>query len=432
MTLKAYRAAILHCLADPSLTLPANHIEYFADGILIIENGYVQQVGDAAILVEQLPPSCELVEYPQHLIIPGLIDLHIHYPQTDMIAAYGEQLLSWLEHYTFPNERQFADKTHAQTVAQFFLDELMRNGTTTAVVYGTVHASSVDVLFEQAYQRNLRLIAGKAMMDCNGPAYLQDTPESSYADSQALIEKWHAKGRLAYAVTPRFAPTSSDAQLQQAQRLLNEYPDVYLQTHLAENKQEVAWVSSLFPHTRSYLAVYDHYQFVRPRSIFAHCIYLDSQDKQTMAQQGASIAFCPSSNLFMGSGLFDLHAAKSAGIRVGLGTDIGAGTSFNLLQTYQDAYKVTQLLEQNISAFQGLYLATLGAAQALYIEDKVGNFVAGKEADFVVLDLAATPLLKRRLQYSNSLHEQLFALMMLADNRVIAATYIMGECAYCK
>ena len=432
MTLKAYRAAILHCLDDPGLTLPARNIEYFADGILIIENGYVQQVGDAATLLAQLPHECELIEYPQHLIIPGLIDLHIHYPQTDMIAAYGEQLLPWLEQYTFPTEREFADTQHAQAVTQFFLDELLRNGTTSAVVYGTVHPQSVDVLFEQAYQRNLRLIAGKVMMDCHCPPYLQDTPESSYEQSKALIEKWQGKGRLAYAVTPRFAPTSSDAQLQQAQRLLSEYPEVYLQTHLAENKQEVAWVHSLFPQARSYLAVYDHYQFVRSRSIFAHCIYLDQPDKQLMAQKGASIAFCPSSNLFMSSGLFDLHAAKSAGIRVGLGTDVGAGTSFNLLQTYQDAYKVTQLLEQNISAFQGLYLATLGAAKALYVEDKVGNFSAGKEADFVVLDLTATPLIQRRLQHTDSLHEQLFALMMLADNRVISATYIMGEAAYCK
>jgi guanine deaminase len=432
MSLKAYRAAILHCLGDPGLTLPANNIEYFADGILIIENGYVQQVGEAATLLAQLPHACELIEYPQHLIIPGLIDLHIHYPQTDMIAAYGEQLLPWLEQYTFPTEREFADALHAQAVAQFFLDELMRNGTTSAVVYGTVHPQSVEALFEQAYQRNLRLIAGKVMMDCHCPPYLQDTAESSYAQSKALIEKWQGKGRLAYAVTPRFAPTSSEAQLQQAQRLLAEYPEVYLQTHLAENKQEVAWVHSLFPKARSYLAVYEHYQFVKPRSIFAHCIYLDQHDKQTMAKQGASAAFCASSNLFMGSGLFDLHAAKSAGIRVGLGTDVGAGTSFNLLQTYQDAYKVTQLLEHNLSAFQGLYLATLGAAHALYIEDKVGNFSAGKEADFVVLDLAATPLLQRRLQHTNSLHEQLFALMMLADNRVISATYIMGEVAYCK
>jgi guanine deaminase len=272
MSLKAYRAAILHCLGDPGLTLPANNIEYFADGILIIENGYVQQVGEAATLLAQLPHACELIEYPQHLIIPGLIDLHIHYPQTDMIAAYGEQLLPWLEQYTFPTEREFADALHAQAVAQFFLDELMRNGTTSAVVYGTVHPQSVEALFEQAYQRNLRLIAGKVMMDCHCPPYLQDTAESSYAQSKALIEKWQGKGRLAYAVTPRFAPTSSEAQLQQAQRLLAEYPEVYLQTHLAENKQEVAWVHSLFPKARSYLAVYEHYQFVKPRSIFAHCI----------------------------------------------------------------------------------------------------------------------------------------------------------------
>ena len=432
MTLKAYRAAILHCLAEPGFALPATAIEYFADGILLVENGYVQQVGAAATLLPQLPLDCPLATYPNHLISPSLIDLHIHYPQTDMIAAYGEQLLSWLERYTFPNERQFADDQHAQVVAQFFLDELMRNGTTTALVLGTVHPASVNVLLAQAYQRKLRMIAGKVMMDSHCPPYLQDTPATSYVESQALIEQWHGKGRLAYAVTPRFAATSSDAQLTQAQRLLDEYPDVYLHTHLAENTQEVAWVHRLFPQARSYLDVYDTYQLIRPRSIFAHCIYLDAQDQHILANKGAAAAFCPSSNLFMGSGLFDLHAAKSAGMRVGLASDVGAGTSFSLLQTFQDAYKVTQLVGHTLSAFQGLYLATLGAAQALYLDDKLGNFTAGKEADFVVLDLAATPLIQRRLQHTQDLHEALFAFMMLADNRVIAATYIMGECAYCK
>ena len=300
------------------------------------------------------------------------------------------------------------------------------------MVFATVHPTSVDAIFEAANTRNMRLMAGKVMMDRHAPTELCDTADSSYEQSRELILKWHDKDRLSYAITPRFAPTSTEQQLEAAGQLFAEFEGVYLQSHVAENLDEVAWVKELFPWSRSYLGVYDHYGLLGERAIYAHCIYLDQPDKQLMAQKGASIAFCPSSNLFMGSGLFDLHAAKSAGIRVGLGTDVGAGTSFNLLQTYQDAYKVTQLLEQNISAFQGLYLATLGAAQALYMEDKVGNFSAGKEADFVVLDLTATPLMQRRLQHTTSLHEQLFALMMLADNRVVSATYIMGEAAYCK
>lgn len=425
--IKAFRASILHCLADPGLTLPAQNLEYWPDGMLVVENGIVLKVGDATEVLKTLPPECEVMDYSHQLIIPGFIDTHIHYPQTDMIAAYGEQLLQWLETYTFPLEQQFADKAKAREVADFFLAELLRNGTTTALVFGTVHPESVEAFFEAAAARSLRMIAGKVMMNRNCPPSVRDTADSSYTDSKALIEKWHGHGRLLYAVTPRFAPTSDEKQLDKAGQLLQEYPDVYLHTHVAENQQEIQWVKTLFPHSRSYLDVYQQYGLLKPRSVLAHCIHLDATDQKAMVNSGAAAAFCPSSNLFIGSGLFDLTAAKAWGMRVGLGTDVGAGTSFSLLKTYNDAYKVTQLLGNKLSAFQGLYLATLGGAEALYLDDKIGNFLPGKEADFLVLNFTSTPLLARRLAKANDLHEKLFALMMLGDERAITATYILGE-----
>ena len=431
--MRAFRADILHFLDDPGAALDHQSsaaIEYIEDGLLVVENGLISSVGPAADLLDRLPEGCEIHEYPNQLIIPGMIDTHIHYPQTDMIASYGEQLLTWLETYTFPTERQFSDLAHASDVANFFLDQMLCNGTTTALVFGTVHPESVDAFFEAAQQRNLRMIAGKVLMDRNCPDYLQDTPESAYEDSKKLIEKWHGQDRLLYAVTPRFAPTSSDAQLAKAGQLLEEFPDVYLHTHVAENKDEVAWVRELFPESRSYLGVYEQHQLVKPRSVFAHCIYLDDEDKQCMAHAGAAAAFCPTSNLFIGSGLFDYEDLNQQAVRVGLGTDVGGGTSFSLLQTGSEAYKVTQMLGKKLSAFQALYLATLSGAKALYLDDKIGNFANGKEADFVVLNFASTPLMERRVRRCQDLHEKLFSLMMLGDDRAVSATYVMGERAY--
>lgn len=425
---KAFRAAILHLLDDPGYELspePAE-VEYFEDGILLVEDGYVSACGSAAEMLDKLPDDCELQVFPDQLIIPGMIDTHIHYPQTDMIAAYGEQLLQWLETYTFPTEKQFSDPAHAREVAEVFLDELMRNGTTTACVFGTVHPESVDAFFEAAEARNLRMIAGKVMMDRNCPEYLQDTPETGYQQSKQLIEKWHGRGRLSYAVTPRFAPTSSSEQLSKAGQLLEEFPDVYLHTHVAENRDEVAWVRELFPETRSYLDVYHQHGLLKPRSVMAHCIHLDEADKQCMAETGAAASFCPTSNLFIGSGLFDLMDVKAHGVRVGMGTDVGAGSSFSLLQTANEAYKVTQLRGNKLSPFQMLYLATLGGAKSLYLDDKIGNFAPGKEADFVVLNPAATPLLARRIQHCQTIAELLFVLIMLGDDRVVGSTWIMG------
>ena len=433
--MKAFRADILHLLGDPGSTLThetSEQIEYIEDGLLVVIDGLVSQLGPAKTLLKTLPADCEIIEYPDQLIIPGMIDTHVHYPQSDMIASYGEQLLTWLETYTFPTERQFSDAAHAHDVAGFFLDELLRNGTTTALVFGTVHPESIDAFFEEAQQRNLRMIAGKVLMDRNCPEYLQDTPESAYEDSKSLIKKWHGKDRLLYAVTPRFAPTSSDEQLAKAGQLLEEFPDVYLHTHVAENQDEVAWVRELFPESRSYLDVYQQHGLLKPRSVLAHCIHLDDEDKQCMADTGAAAAFCPTSNLFIGSGLFDYADLNQAGVRVGLGTDVGGGTSFSLLETSSEAYKVTQLLGKKLSAFQALYLATLSGAKALYLDDKIGNFEVGKEADFAVLNFTGTPLIERRTKHCRDLHEKLFSLMMLGDDRAVSATYVLGELAHSK
>ena len=423
----AYRAALIHSLGDPAdVGLEASY-EYFEDGLLIVTDGKVEAAGPAAQLLADLPAGTPVTHYSDALLCPGFIDTHIHYPQTGMIASYGEQLLDWLNNYTFPTEQHFKDPAHAGEVAKIFLDELARNGTTTALVFGTVHPESVDAFFTEAQQRNLRMIAGKVMMDRNAPDYLTDTAQSSYEDSKALIERWHGKDRLHYAVTPRFAPTSTPEQLAMAGQLLQEYPDLYMHTHLSENQQEIEWVKELFPEQNGYLDVYDYHQLLGKRSVFAHGVHLCDSECKRLAETDSAIAFCPTSNLFLGSGLFDLPKMEAEKIKVGLGTDVGAGTSFSILQTLNEAYKVMQLQGQKLNPFKSLYLATLGGARALSLDDKVGSFAAGNEADFVVLDYHATPLMKYRMQQANSFEEKLFVIMMLGDDRAVRATYAMGK-----
>jgi guanine deaminase len=426
-TRTAYRAALLHSLADPAEVGVAASYEYFADGLLVIEDGKIAAIGPAERLLAELPAEVEVVHYHDALITPGFIDTHVHFPQTGMVASYGEQLLDWLNNYTFPCESQFADKAHADEVAQIFLTELLRNGTTTALVFASVHPESVEALFEAAERLDLRLIAGKVMMDRNAPDYLVDTAESSYAESKALIERWHGKGRLHYAVTPRFAPTSSEEQLTLAGRLLGEYPGLYLQTHISENLQEVEWVKALFPERRNYLDVYDHYQLLGERSVFAHGVHLCDAECARLAETGSAIAFCPTSNLFLGSGLFDLAQAERHKVNVGLGTDVGGGTSFSLLQTLNEAYKVMQLQGEKLSPFKSLYLATLGGARALRLEERIGTLQPGSDADFVVLDYNATPLLSYRIKQSKTFEETLFVLMTLGDDRTVRETFAAGR-----
>ncbi|HEJ6936859.1 guanine deaminase [Serratia marcescens] len=405
-------------------------LRHIPDGLLLLNGGVIAWFGSWQQGEALLPPGFAVTEYRDKPIVPGFIDTHIHYPQTEMIGAYGDQLLDWLNNYTFPTESRYGCERHADAMSAFFLRELLSNGTTTALVFGSVHPQSVDALFSQAQTLNMRLIAGKVMMDRHAPQALLETPEQSYHDTRELIERWHGKGRLGYAITPRFAPTSTPALLAQVQRLREEFPDVWLQTHLSENPQEVAWVKSLFPQSQSYLDVYHRYGMTGGKSVFAHCLHLEEQEWDCLCETRSAIAFCPTSNLFLGSGLFDLQQAWRKRVKLGIGTDVGAGTSFNMLRTLGEAYKVGQLQHYRLSAVEAFYHATLGGARALSLDDKIGNFDVGKEADFVVLDPAVTPL--QQLRYANSATpaEQGFVLMTLGDDRNIYRTYVDGKVVY--
>lgn len=434
-TMKAYRGEILHFLADPTTTEATlgsieNSYEFFQDGVLLVENGLVKAVGESKDILPTLDSSITVEHYPNSLIAPGFIDTHIHYPQTEMIGAYGEQLLEWLEQYTFPTERQFHNSEYASEQASFFIKQLLQNGTTTALVFGTVHPESVDAFFHEAEKKNLRMICGKVLMDRNAPDDLLDTAEQGYEESKALIKKWHGRGRLQYAVTPRFAPTSTEKQLKRAGDLLKEYPNLYMHTHLSENIKECEWVQELFPNANNYLDAYSQADLLTRRSVFAHGIHLCDDEYECLAQHESAISFCPTSNLFLGSGLFNLKKAEKHNVNVGLGTDVGAGTSFSLLQTMNEAYKTQQLRGDKLSPFKSFYLATLGGADALDLADTIGNFETGKEADFIVLNYQATDLLSLRMSKCESVEEKLFALSILGDDRTVKATYSFGECVY--
>jgi guanine deaminase len=422
---QAYRAGLMHFHADPAFIEHAH--AWHEDGLLIVEDGKVTAAGDYATLHATLPPGAEVHDYRGKIIMPGFIDAHVHYPQTDMIASPAPGLLPWLEQYTFPTERKFADPKHASQTAEFFLDELLRNGTTTAMVYCTVHPQSVDAFFNASESRNLRMIAGKVMMDRHCPDFLCDTAEGGARETEELIQRWHKRGRQLYAITPRFAPTSTEAQLQLAGELAQKYPDTFLQTHVSENKEECQWVKQLFPQARSYLDVYDRYGMMRPRAVYGHCIWLDERDRERMVETKSAAAVCPTSNLFLGSGLFDFEQADKHGMLLSLATDVGGGTSFSMLQTMNEAYKVARLKGSYLPAMRMFYLATLGAARSLQLDDTIGSFATGSEADFIVIDPQATPLLARRSANTETLEEQLFALALLGDDRVIAATYSAGR-----
>ena len=426
MTITAFRAEILTVPTDPAHD--PNAIQHYPDGLLVVEDGLVIALGDYADLAPHFADVA--TQTLPGLLVPGFVDTHIHYPQTERIAAHGEQLLQWLETHIFPAEAAFADRAHADTIAAFFLDELLRNGTTSALVFATVHEASVDALFEAALARNMRVISGKVLMDL-GPATLRDTPETARSETEALITRWRGRGRLGYAVTPRFALTSSDAQLAVAGELVAAHPDVLMHTHMAENPGECAAVLGRFPDARHYIDAYDRFGLVGPRSLFAHCIHMDDGAMGRMGQAGAAISFCPTSNLFLGSGLFDLAHADRFGVKTGLGSDVGAGTSFSLLSTQGEAYKVCQMRGAVLDPFRALYLATAGGARALGLSDRIGGLQVGQEADFILLDAACTPLLARRTAGA-SLADRLFALQILGDDRAVAQTYIAGQLAHTR
>ncbi|WP_312664220.1 guanine deaminase [Pantoea sp. CTOTU49201] len=404
----------------------AANARYLEDGLLTLRDGKVVSL-ESWQIAEGRVDHTRVTDLRGKLIVPGFIDTHIHYPQTEMIGAFGEQLLEWLNQYTFPVESQYHCPDHAAKMSAFFLHQLLSNGTTTALVFGTVHKQSVDSLFSAALQLDMRLIAGKVMMDRNAPEYLTETPEESYQHTRELIERWHQRGRLSYALTPRFAPTSSPELLDKVRQLREEFPDVWMHTHLSENQQEIAWVKALFPERAGYLDVYHHHQLTGKRSVFAHCLHLEDQEWQCLHDTDSSIAFCPTSNLFLGSGLFNIKRCWQQGVRMGIGTDVGAGTTFNLLQTLGEAYKVGQLQQYKLSACEAFYHATLGGAHALDLEDVIGNFNPGKEADFVVLDPAVSPLQKLRNGNSKDIWERLFVMMTLGDDRNIAQTWVSGK-----
>jgi guanine deaminase len=424
MTMRAFRGEILSIATDPRDDPQA--VRHEPDGLLVVEDGIVVARGAHAELAGHY--AGVPTEILQGLIVPGFIDAHVHYPQMDSIASHGDQLLDWLDRHIFPAEKAFADRTHADAVASAFLDELLRNGTTSALVFPTVHEQSVDALFEAALTRRMRIISGKVLMDL-GPEGLADTPEAAKARSEGLIARWHGRGRLGYAVMPRFALTSSDEQLRVAGALLADHPEILLHTHLAENVKECAAVADRFPEALDYLDAYDRFGLVGARSVFAHGVHLSDRSCVRLAESGAGIAICPSSNLFLGSGFFDFGQADAHRVRLGLGTDIGAGTSFSMLHTAGLAYQAALARSISLDPFRALYLATTGSAALLHIEDRVGALEPGQEADFVVLDDGATPLLARRTRNA-TLADRLFALQILGDDRIIRRTYVLGERAW--
>ncbi|SCU73321.1 Guanine deaminase [Cupriavidus necator] len=425
---RAIRGRVLHFLRDPQFHEDA--YQYWDDGVLIVTNGRIAAAGDYTQLAARIPADAEIVDHGGKLIVPGFIDTHVHYPQTDMIASPSPGLLHWLETYTFPEERRFADPDYARGVAGFFTEELLRNGTTSALVWSTVHKASAEALFAESEARNLRMVTGKVMMDRNCPEFLRDTAETGARDSADLLSRWHNKGRLAYAITPRFAPTSTEAQLAACGELARAYPDAFIQTHVAENRDEVKWVAELFPDARSYLDVYDRYGLLRPGAMYGHAIYLDQDDRRRLADSGAAVAHCPTSNLFLGSGFYDFHQSDANRLNVTLATDVGGGTSFSMFRTMNAAHKVARMGGYYLTALRMFYLATRAAAEALGWTDRVGSFSVGCEADFIVLDPKATPLIARRSNRSETLEEELFAFAMLGDDRVIDSVYVMGEAAH--
>ncbi len=425
----AIRGAALAWRADPFVVPPAEALRHESDAVLVMRDGRVVDFGPAPRVLPTVPEGTPVRCFERSLIVPGFVDCHVHYPQLPIIGAGGHPLLEWLEQFTFPAERAFAVEAHARKVARLFLSELQRNGTTTAAVYCTVHALSAEVLFSEAQTTGLRIVAGKCLMDRNAPEALMDTAQRGYYESKALIERWHGRGRLGYAVTPRFVATSSPAQLESAAALWREHPGTLLQSHLSENLDEVAWVKRLFPERIDYVDVFDRFGLLGRGAIHGHGIHLSGRERTRLAETGTAIAHCPTSNGFLGSGLFDLAAAKrhTPPLAVGLATDVGAGTTLSMLATMGAACRVAQLRGNALHPVQALWLATGGAAQALALEDRVGNLAPGLDADAVVLDPAATPLLDARTAQVEDVVELLAVLMTLGDDRCVRATYAAGE-----
>ena len=396
-------------------------------GAVRLSQGKIAEVGQADALIKA-NPELPRVDYGPHLIMAGFVDAHVHYPQTGIIASWGKRLIDWLNSYTFPEEMRFGDAAYATEIAERYLNLSLSHGTTTMASYCTIHPESVNALFEAALARGQRVVAGKTCMDRDtAPAGLRDTAQSAYDDSKALLERWHGNGRLVYAITPRFSPTSTPEQLEALGALWAEHPDVLMQTHLSEQLDEIEWVRSLYPSARDYLDTYEAYGLLREGGIFGHAIHLETREKDRLKEIDASLVHCPTSNTFIGSGLFDMDGLSAAGHRIGLATDTGGGSSFSMLRTMASAYEVAQLRHRPLHPAELLWLATSGSARALRLEDKIGNISVGMEADLVVLDLSSTPEISQRVEHAEDIWEAVFPTIMMGDDRAIAGVWINGS-----
>lgn len=399
----------------------AQHIK---EGAVLVENGRIRAVGQRSDL-SQAHPGAKLHDYGSALISAGFVDAHVHYPQTAIIASWGKRLIDWLNEYTFPEEMRFHDQAYADDIADRYLNLALANGTTSLCSYATIHPQSVDALFSAAQRRNMRIWTGKTCMDRHAPAGLCDTPQSAYDDSKALLQKWHGQDRLSYVITPRFSPTSTPEQLAALGALWAEHPDVLMQTHLSEQTDEIAWVKELFPSARDYLDTYEAYGLLQKGALFGHAIWLTDREKDRLHETGAALVHCPTSNTFIGSGLFDMGLAKS--LKVGLATDTGGGSSFSMLHTMAAAYEVAQLRGEALHPAHLWWLATQGSARALLADDKIGNIAPGMEADLVIVDLASTFAIEQATRRAETLWQQIFPTIMMGDDRAIRDVWIAGK-----
>jgi guanine deaminase len=417
------RGRVLSFLSEPQAIDDAKSYRYLEDGAVVIVDGKIAAVEPWAAFA---PLGADYIDHRPHLILPGFIDMHLHYVQLQMIASYAGSLLEWLNTYTFHEEQKFSQQGHAGAMASAFYDELIRNGTTTAVAYCSSHPRSVDAYFAEAEKRNMLMVGGKVMMDRNAPEALCDTAQSGYDDTKMLIERWHGRGRALYAISPRFAITSTPAQMEAAQALVAEHPEAYLQTHLSENDAEISLSMELYPNSHDYTGIYEDYGLLGPKTLLGHSIHLNHRETHALAETGSVAVFCPTSNLFLGSGLFDRERLSKAGVRIGIATDIGGGTSYSMLRTLDEGYKILQLRGQRLNPFASFYMATLGNARALSLEGTIGAVAPGNAADLVVLNASATPAMALRMQTVTSLAEELFLLQTLGDDRSIAQVYVAG------
>ena len=424
--MKLLRGRTLSFTARPSGTDDARAYEYHTKGAVVLDAGKILFHGRADDAAKAYPEAAVL-DYGEKLIVPGFIDTHTHFTQARIIASYGETLLGWLKSFTFPEEARFENAEHASRIAEIFLDESIRHGTTTAVVYGSVHETSAHAFFEASERRNMRMICGNVLMDKNADPAICVPPQDSYDASKRVIERWHNRSRLRYAVTPRFAITSSEELLEISGALLREHPDCFLQTHLSETENEVAETKKLFPNDTDYLGIYERFGLLGERSLFGHCIYLEDREKQRLAETNSVAVFCPTSNLFLGSGFFNFRNLDEAGIRVSLATDVGAGTSYSMLATLSESYKVSRSHQDSLDPFMAFYMITRGNAEALGLENCIGTLDAGSEADIVVLDSQATNAMALRMELADSLADELFVLQTLGDDRSVVEVFVAGK-----